>query len=1000
MSKTINEIIQQNKKIPEIYVELQNELELKYGNNVVILFEIGSFYEIYQIGNVGKAQEIAQLCNIALTRKNKKIETIDLSNPMLCGIPSIKLDKYLDILIREEIYTIVVIKQEGLAPNIKRVVDKLISPGTNIDFISKTNKNNYISSVFLEKLDNGIILGSISSIDLTSGNVYCFQSDGNEIDKLLPLDEIYNHMNIYDGKEIILTLDNISSKDDIELIKSKLDLSNKVYVIYNFEDKKKSLNIKHQNEILKNVFNINSMLSPMEYLDFDNYFNISSSLVLLIEFIIDHNNKIVYNLKNPIILNNNKQLYLGNNAIDQLEITSYGKNKGLIDIISKNLTSLGKRFVNNRILNPIVNKEILLNRYENSSKFINFTKNDYLKENLSKMYDMERLERKILINSIHPFELSNFYYSLQSFMKIYKALISDSNMKNLDILSNINIKNLIHIVKSIEESFDINNLSKYNLNNIDSSFINQNINENIDSLILNHNTIFVNIENIANVFMNLIDVNNSIKDKSNLVKINHNDTEGYFFTITKNRYLAIKDLLESLTFELDGTIYNFSKDLTYKTLVGTVKINSQELKNVSDKLISLQSKIINETIKYYNNFINELSIYKSDLSDLSTFLGELEFYLLNANLFNNYAYCVPTILDLDESFIEAKDIRHPIIERFEDRGIYVPNDIVLGNKNYISKVDSFDSFYDRKETSDLNGIMLYGLNSSGKSSLMKSVGINIILAQAGFFVSALSFRYTLFESLFTRISGKDDIYKGLSSFAVEMVELRNIFNRVNGKSLVLGDEISHGTETISGMSIVASSVITLLKKKSNFIFATHLHQLNDIEEYNRLKNVINLHLSVKYNEEEEKLIYDRKIKYGSGSSIYGLEFAKFIDLDKDFLKIANDIRKNIAKDLTNLEMIKKQKKSIYNSNVYYTKCAFCDELAIDIHHLKEQNQANDNKIIDHHRMNHKYNLVPLCKKHHDIIHKYQNPNEEPLIKYIQTSNGIELEINEILKDKL
>ena len=107
---------------------------------------------------------------------------------------------------------------------------------------------------------------------------------------------------------------------------------------------------------------------------------------------------------------------------------------------------------------------------------------------------------------------------------------------------------------------------------------------------------------------------------------------------------------------------------------------------------------------------------------------------------------------------------------------------------------------------------------------MKSVGIAVILAQAGFFVPASKMEFSLYDSLFTRIVSKDNLQKGLSTFAVEMIELKNIFKRATNNSLILWDEISHGTETISALSIVASAIITLAKIKSNFIFATHLHQ--------------------------------------------------------------------------------------------------------------------------------------------------------------------------------
>jgi DNA mismatch repair protein MutS len=197
----------------------------------------------------------------------------------------------------------------------------------------------------------------------------------------------------------------------------------------------------------------------------------------------------------------------------------------------------------------------------------------------------------------------------------------------------------------------------------------------------------------------------------------------------------------------------------------------------------------------------------------------------------------------------------------------------------------------------MNGVLLYGINSSGKSSLLKSIGISVCLAQGGFYVPASSMRFAIFDCIFTRISGSDDIGKGLSSFAVEMIQLQNILRYSTNRSLILGDEIGHGTETISAVSILASATLKLASLNPIFIFATHLHQLSTLEQIKKLKNVISLHLEIFYDKQNDKLIFDRKLKYGSGSSIYGLEFATSLRMNKEFLQLANTIRNNLDKNI-------------------------------------------------------------------------------------------------------
>ncbi|MGB0990641.1 MAG: MutS-related protein, partial [Halarcobacter sp.] len=286
----------------------------------------------------------------------------------------------------------------------------------------------------------------------------------------------------------------------------------------------------------------------------------------------------------------------------------------------------------------------------------------------------------------------------------------------------------------------------------------------------------------------------------------------------------------------------------------------------------------------------------------------------------------------------------------------------------------------------LDPIVLVSLNSSGKSSLMKSIGIAVILAQAGFYVPAKSMRFSIFDSVFTRISGADNIAKGLSSFAVEMLELKNIFNRASKRSLILGDEISHSTETMSGLSIVASAILKLAKLESIFVFATHLHQLPEIKEIEKLKNIISLHLSVMYQDEEDKLIFDRKLKHGSGSSMYGLEYAKSLHMDREFLSVANDIRKRLTDDYDKVERLTQKKTSKYNKDVFASSCVICGRACDDVHHIKEQARANKDGFIGHVNQNHKYNLIPLCKLHHKMVHE----GKVNINGFVATSKGLEL----------
>ena len=224
-----------------------------------------------------------------------------------------------------------------------------------------------------------------------------------------------------------------------------------------------------------------------------------------------------------------------------------------------------------------------------------------------------------------------------------------------------------------------------------------------------------------------------------------------------------------------------------------------------------------------------------------------------------------------------------------------------------------------------------------------------------------------------------------------MNELRSIHKRSGQSSLVLGDELCSGTESVSALSIFASSVDYLVSKKTSFIFASHLHELCQLEEIKSLKeNIKMFHLKVVYDKEKDRLIYNRKLEEGNGNAIYGLEVCKSMDMDSDFLEKANSIRKKIMGiDTTVLE----NKQSKYNNQLFVDRCMVCNEKAEDVHHIKFQCTADMNKMIGHIQKDTRSNLVPLCKQCHIRVH---NDNLK-INGYIQTDKGIVLDFEYIDK---
>ena len=344
-------------------------------------------------------------------------------------------------------------------------------------------------------------------------------------------------------------------------------------------------------------------------------------------------------------------------------------------------------------------------------------------------------------------------------------------------------------------------------------------------------------------------------------------------------------------------------------------------------------------------------------------IAYLDFVFSGAITAKKLGYCKPKIENnYNHSYFDAKNLRHPIVERINEDFEYKPHNISLGKDNI--------------------GILLYGINSSGKSTLMKSIGLNIIMAQIGYFVSASEFTYYPYNTLMTRISGMDNIFKGMSSFMVEMMELIAILKRNDSNTLVLGDEICRGTEEKSANIIVTYMLEVLEKFNSSFITATHLHQIAEMESVKNLKKVKSMHLKVEYDDENQKLIYSRTLCEGQGDKYYGVQVAKYLMRNDDF----NKRTKELEEEYENINI----KKSRYNANVLMTCCEICNSnQKLEYHHINFQKDFTDGILNDnpHIKKDAKYNGVVLCQTCHDKVDR----GEIIINGWMETSDGRELD---------
>lgn len=966
------------KLLTQTYFDLQRYFEEKYGTDTVIFMEIGTFFEVYEVNNddeqIGKAKEIAELLNIQLTKKNKNIIDNSDKNPLLAGVPAVSFERYLNRLIQEQKYTIVVVKQKGNPPKISRYIAQIVSPGTNFEHIVD-NDDNFIVSILVDKQRDIYVIG-YSAIDVTTGKTWLYETHGTSEDPTYALDEVFHLLNIYRTSEVVITfLDGVT---DQKHVVQYLELAEHYHYSVNNERPK----IEFQNELFRGVYQIQSLLSPIEHLDLERSPMITESLAILVHFVIEHDIHIVQKLDRPNIIDNRRFMYLGNNALEQVGIISKDKKEfTLLKMLDKSATAIGKRLLKERLLNPIIDKEELERRYNLIEKVSSHVR--YLDETMRGIYDMQRLSRRLDLARLHPFEMNHIYESMLSVKELMQYAKKHKIQKTPFHETEVD-----EFLRDITKSIDLDVSRRFTNATVDENFLMSGVDEAIDTLVQENSTMLLAFEDIMVKIEKLLDVSSSAST-SRLVSLGLLEKEGYYISLSKNRFSMIES-----EFKKEEEFAKF----TVKKLTNSVKITSELTDKLSDNIMKNRRKIVSLVKERY---IQLQGVYERRYSLLFdrviAYISDLDVAVSSSKSAQMYGHSRPMIVDVqdDENFMQIMQLRHPLIEIQERGGIYVPNDIVMGRRDYMDLPHPKSVMLEVRvhDGHDINGVLLYGINSSGKSSLMKSIGIATLMAQSGFFVSAAVMKFSIFDSLFTRIVSKDNLAKGLSTFAVEMLELKNIFNRATVRSLVLGDEISHGTETLSGVAIVASAIIKLAKLRSLFLFATHLHQLSTMKEVTTLSNVVDLHLSVEYDEAKDALLFNRVLQAGSGSSIYGLEFAKSLHMDSDFLETANTIRKRLSNDFDELELLVKKKTSKYNKELYVTKCIMCGAVAEDVHHISQRSLADKAGFIGHFHKDNKHNLIPLCKEHHNQIHE----GKIRVDGFVMTSNGLELQFEEQMK---
>jgi DNA mismatch repair protein MutS len=960
------------------YLNYYNEYKNKI-NKVAVLMCVGIFYEIYALENEGPdVYELADVMDIRVTKKDKSKPEVNEGNPITIGFPIHAITKFMKIL-HDKSYTVVIVDQIKIdeKTNIRKVTG-VYSPSTYIETIEVENK--YLATFYIEanpslnSNDINYCIGMCAT-DLSIGDIFYYETYDNKfIDGNNAIDEANRFYYYYKPIEVAIYFINNTKKDiNLNKILSIIDIPFDKCVFKKTEIDKSFYNVTYQNKLLEKVYKNPGLVSLISLFNLEKSIYSIIALCLTFDFIFVRNKELLNNIKKPVHYGENKFMLLGNGAQFQLDIVEYfdirGKNKSLYSVINYCKTSMGKRFLKNRLCSPLTDINKINKYYEYTENFIDNQLYNDCRTHLANISDIKKLLHKIDINGIQPYQLFDIYESCLSIKILYEFLQKSSFNKYIeDFITNDDINKLNKSIKYITKTFDITKIKNMNLIDIKESFYNKNVNFNIDEI--------VNKINGGHDYFEKLKIELSNKFNDTKFHIKRNDRDGYHLTTTRvkgEKIFNCKKDNNDYLFIINDKINIKLSELQFDFKASSCKITCSSIsaKNTEMNILFYN---LNKVIK--NSFISDLQSWNNKYSEMFDkiilFITEIDFIANNAYISNKFHYCKPIISDknTNESFVIANEMRHPIIER-NIQHEYVPHNVLLDE--------------------NIRGNLIYGVNSCGKSSYMKSVGTNIILAQCGMYVAANEFKYCPFKSLYTRITGNDDMRNGYSSFVVEMNELRNILNNSNKNTLIIGDEICRGTEYLSANSLVAASILKINEDKAKYIFATHLHELSKLDKIKNLSTLKMFHLSVDNINSSEELVFNRKIVEGNGIDDYGINFAKYILNNPDFITCATDIKNDFLKEKDVSNQLLSFKKSNYNKNIIVDSCYLCgSSKKLESHHINFQKDfINDKGKLSHKNKNHiiknsESNVIVLCYKCHDDLHD----NKISINTIVQTTSGI------------
>ena len=933
------------------YMKYQRELEEKLGHNkCLVLYTNGSFCELVSI----EEDFIKRLCgmlNIAFSRRNSSLP-LSQCNPFMAGWPSCSNQKYFDHLLDAGI-AIGFVDQVSSYNNgsKKRAMTRIMTPDLNVDtYDSKTDQFHtlfYIEPTVSKRTGLTIYVG-ISKLDLSTGVNVVTESAFNTYDDLK---QVINELTQVSAKVTVMGHDH--SVD--ENVKALVDELKIISFTFNQAYIELCLSKVYGGSSIPLVQKLNLNRCPLAtkalVLNLNNVYGINPGLLNgLNEPVYDQGESTV--LVNPSLYADIHVLPKKNviTKSDELFATVETKIRGavtsLFDLYDHCITNSGSRMLRNKLLNPTHDTHALEESYAAISDMQGSDRVfEKVREVLgNKLQDPVRTLRKL---QIHAKKVNVTHVrSVIDVCRVAKSLVALLEHTDSFVLKGDVDKVLNMLEGAVTEDAG------------GDCWLKPGVSVEVDKCLekLKDNQLVVT--KLQSEFSILIGAENSFK----LDMCGRGDDKVFKFTTTSKRAEVLKAAKNAVVITDTLSITPSTLKYTLTTSRKDSNITSDEL----DKILNDHRRLRVEFDKMQQQGLNEfaeklLSQHLDDLKQINELVTRCDVFSAIAMVCKTNAYHRP-VIDVEATGPSFENLRHPIV--LENSGTFIGNDV---------------------DYTDGKPKLCFSLNSSGKSTLARSLMVAIYCAQAGLFVAS-KMTFQPFRKLFTRIQCDDKLESGLSSFDYEVTEIGFMLKHLDERTFMVVDEAAKGSEQSAILCVNSALIDTVVKKKAKLFLTSHCHSLKQVDE---IRNTSRFYQMRTEFQQDGSIVFHRKFEESIGDECYGLKCAaSILGKDSEFIARCSFYHKTYVENVADTENLVPSKRSRYNANVVVEKCMICGKTSkdnvLETHHMNEQRNFDSNKLCGDQKMNSPDNLVVLCATHHDMC---DDPSKLVIHGYKQTSSG-------------